>query len=112
MQEKRKDKRLHLEAAIELERLDQEELTTLKLIHVNVTDLSSSGMGFQSTQPMDLHAMYNTSIQIWTKETIHAVIRIVRCEQIAEGVYRCGARFVGLSRGDTLKINIYGMLNP
>ena len=48
MEEKRKDRRLDLDVSIELERLDQGEMTTLKMMHVVVTDLSSSGMGFQT----------------------------------------------------------------
>jgi hypothetical protein len=112
MQEKRRDRRMSLEAAIELERLDKQELTTLKLINVNVTDMSGSGMGFRSSQPLDIHAMYDTTIQIWTRDVIHAVIRVVRCEKISEGVYQCGATFVGLGRADALKITIYSLFNP
>ena len=112
MEEKRKSRRLELDVSIELERLDQGEMTTLKMIHVDVTDLSSSGMGFNTSQPMDNGALYDTRIKIWTKEVIPAVIRIVRCEKIAENQYHCGATFVGLMSSDALKINIYSMLNP
>ena len=112
MEEKRKDRRLELDVSIELERLDQGEMTTLKLIHVDVTDLSSSGMGFRTSQPMDNGALYDTRIKIWTKEVIPAVIRIVRCEKVSENEYQCGATFVGLMSSDALKINIYSMLNP
>ena len=112
MEEKRKSRRLDLDVAIELERLDQGDMTTLKLVHVNVTDLSSSGMGFNTTQPLENGALYDTRIKIWTKETIQAVIRIVRCEKASEEQYHCGATFVGLMSSDALKINIYSMLNP
>lgn len=112
MEEKRKDRRLDLDVAIELERLDQGDVTTLKLVHVNVTDLSSSGMGFDTRQQLEYGALYDTRIKIWTKETIQAVIRIVRCEKLADDSYHCGATFVGLMSSDALKINIYSMLNP
>ena len=112
MEEKRKSRRLDLDVAIELERLDQGDMTTLKLVHVNVTDLSSSGMGFNTTQPLENGALYDTRIKIWTKETIQAVIRIVRSEKASEEQYHCGATFVGLMSSDALKINIYSMLNP
>ena len=112
MEEKRKDRRLDLDVSIELERLDQGEVTTLKLIHVDVTDLSSSGMGFNTTQQMENGALYDTRIKIWTKEVIPAVIRIVRCEHVSDNQYHCGATFVGLMSSDALKINIYSMLNP
>lgn len=112
MEEKRKARRLELDVSIELERLDQGEMTTLKLVHVDVTDLSSSGMGFRTPQPLDNGALYDTRIRIWTKEVIATVIRIVRCDQISENQYQCGATFVGLMNTDALKINIYSMLNP
>ena len=96
MEEKRKDRRLDLDVAIELERLDQGDMTTLKMVHVKVTDLSSSGMGFHTMQPLENGALYDTRITIWTKEVIPAVIRIVRCEKIADDEYQCGATFVGL----------------
>lgn len=112
MEEKRKARRLELDVSIELERLDQGEMTTLKMIHVDVTDLSSSGMGFITSQPLENGSLYDTSITIWTKEVIPAVIRIVRCDEVAEGRYHCGATFVGMMSSDALKINIYSMLNP
>ncbi len=112
MDEKRKDRRLDLDVSIELERLDEGEVTTLKMMHVDVKDLSSSGMGFRTAHPMDVGALYDTRIQIWTKEIIETVIRIVRCEKISDDLYRCGATFVGMMNSDALKINIYQMLNP
>lgn len=112
MEERRKDRRLELDVSIELERLDQGEMTTLKIMHVDVIDLSSSGMGFQTTHPMEIGSLYDTKIQIWTKEIIATVIRIVRCEKISDDLYRCGATFVGMMSPEALKINIYQMLNP
>ena len=42
MEERRKHKRLDLEVMVELERLDEESVTTLKYVHVEVTDISRS----------------------------------------------------------------------
>ena len=47
MEERRKHKRLDLEVMVELERLDEESVTTLKYVHVEVTDISRSGLGFK-----------------------------------------------------------------
>ena len=46
MEEKRKHKRLDLDVEIQLERLDEEGVTTLKYVHVDITDISRSGVGF------------------------------------------------------------------
>ncbi len=43
MDERRKHKRLDLDVSVQLERLDQDDITTLKFIHVVVTDISRSG---------------------------------------------------------------------
>lgn len=112
MEEKRNSRRLDLDVSIELERLDQGDMTTLKMMKVEVFDLSGSGMGFMTTRPMDIGALYDTRIQIWTKEVIQTVIRIARCEQISENEYHCGATFVGMADQDARKISIYEMLNP
>ena len=48
MEEKRKHKRLDLDVSVQLERLDEDGVTTLKYVHVDVTDISRSGIGFSS----------------------------------------------------------------
>ena len=78
MEERRKHKRLDLEVMVELERLDEESVTTLKYVHVEVTDISRSGLGFKSKADLEIGSYYDTRIQIWTKEVVDAVIEIVR----------------------------------
>ena len=107
MDEKRSSRRLDLDVTVELERIDDNKgVTTLKLVHVDITDLSKSGIGFVSKAELDLGSYYNTKLQIWTKETIEAVIEIVRCEE-KEGQYHYGAKFIGMIESDALKIDIY-----
>mgnify|MGYP002765481226 CR=1 FL=1 len=45
MEEKRKNKRLDLDVNVQLERLDEDGVTTLKFVRVDVTDISKSGTG-------------------------------------------------------------------
>ena len=107
MDEKRNSRRLDLDVTVELERInDNIGVTTLKLIHVDITDLSKSGIGFTSKAELELGSFYNTKLQIWTKETIEAVIEIVRCEEY-DGLYHYGAKFIGMIESDALKIDIY-----
>ena len=70
MEERRKHKRLDLEVMVELERLDEESVTTLKYVHVEVTDISRSGLGFKSKADLEIGSYYDTRIQIWTKEVV------------------------------------------
>ncbi len=107
LDEKRNSRRLDLDVTVELERIDDTDgVTTLKLVHVDITDLSKSGIGFVSKAKLDLGSYYNTKLQIWTKESIEAVIEIVRCEEIDDG-YHYGAKFIGMIESDALKIDIY-----
>ena len=110
MEEKRKHKRLDIDVSVQLERLDEEGITTLKYVHVDVTDISRSGIGFKANVPLELHTDYDTKIQIWAKEVVDAVIEIVRCEE-KEGVYHYGAVFIGMTDTDALKIDIYQIFN-
>lgn len=110
MEEKRRHKRLDLDVSVELERLDEDGVTTLKYVHVDVTDISRSGMGFKCKKKLELGTYYDTKIQIWTKEVVDGVIEIVRC--VEEGdVYKYGCEFIGMSDTDALKIDIYQIFN-
>ena len=106
MEERRKHKRLDLEVRVELERLDEEGVTTLKYVHVEVTDISRSGLGFKSKADLEIGSYYDTRIQIWTKE-----VEIVRRDALPEGGYKYGCRFIGMTDTDALKIDIYQIFN-
>lgn len=110
MEEKRRNKRLELGVDIQLERLDEAGVTTLKYVHVDVLDISKSGIGFKCQKKLDIGSYYDTKVQIWTKEVIDSVIEIVRCDAQADG-YRYGAVFIGMPDTDALKIDIYQMFN-
>lgn len=110
MEERRRSKRLDLDVSIQLERLDADGITTLKFIHVNVVDVSKTGIGFVSSQKLEAGTYYDTKLQIWTKEIIDAVIEIVRLEEV-EGGYRYGASFIGMTETDALKIEIYQLFS-
>lgn len=110
MEEKRKHKRLELDVSVQLERLDEEGVTTLKYVHVDVCDISRSGIGFKSAQKLETGTYYDAKIQIWTKEVVDAVIEIVRRNDTENG-YQYGATFVGMTETDELKIDIYQIFN-
>lgn len=111
MEEKRRHKRLELDMNVQLERLDEEDVTTLKYVHVDVTDMSRSGIGFNCKKELDIGTYYDTRIQIWTKEVIECVVEIVRREADSDGGYHYGAVFIGLLDTDALKIDIYQLFN-
>lgn len=110
MTEKRRHKRLELDVSIELERLDEDGITTLKYVHVDVADISRSGIGFTCRKMLEIGTYYDTKIQLWTKEVVDAVIEIVRCAEEGD-VYRYGGEFIGMSDTDALKIDVYQIFN-
>ena len=110
MEEKRRHKRLDLDVSLQLERLDEAGVTTLKYVHVDVTDISRSGLGFVSKQELPIGTYYDTKIQIWTKEVVDAVIEIVRCDKNND-MYKYGCIFIGMTDADALKIDIYQIFN-
>lgn len=110
MEEKRRHKRLDLDVSVELERLDEDGVTTLRYIHVDVSDISRSGLGFKTSKELEPGTYYDVRIQIWTKEVVEAVIEIVRSEKLEDG-YKYGCEFVGMSDTDALKIDIYQIFN-
>ena len=110
MEEKRRHKRLEIDVSIELERLDEDGITTLKFVHVDVTDISRSGIGFKANRELEVGTYYDTKIQIWTKEVVDAVVEIVRREKTEDG-YKYGGVFIGMTDTDALKIDIYQIFN-
>lgn len=112
MEEKRRHKRLDLSVCLQLEKLDEDGMTTLKYANVQVADISHSGIGFSSKQELGVGTYYDTRIQIWTKEVIDAVIEIVRCNKDEDGeTYHYGGVFIGMTDTDALKIDIYQIFN-
>ena len=110
MSEKRKHKRLDLDVSLQLDRLDEAGVTTLRFARVDVTDISRSGLGFISQAEMEIGSFYDTKIQIWTKEVLDVIIEIVRRENI-DDKYKYGCIFIGMTEADALKIDIYQIFN-
>lgn len=111
MEEKRNSKRLDLDVTIELNHINAGAGgTDIQHINVETVDLSKSGIGFISSEKLEVESFYNTKFQIWTKEVINTVIKIVRRVETENG-YRYGAFFVGMTEKTKLKIGIYEILN-
>ncbi len=110
-EERRKNKRLALDVSVQLERLDNDGITTLKFANVQVQDISKSGMGFTCAEKLEVGSFYDVRLQIWTKEIISAVVEIVRASDGDNGVYRYGSTFIGMTETDSLKIEIYEIFN-
>lgn len=77
---------------------------------IDVVDVSKSGVGFTCEEILLIGEVYEAYLTIWTKEVIHALLRIVRIELQAEG-YGYGAVFVGLPETESSRIEVYQTVN-
>lgn len=112
MEEKRKNKRLDIDVKVEIERIDEDNITTVKYMEVDVTNISKTGLAFRVQDvKFDVGAFFDGKIQIWTKETIDTVFKVVRVNELENGVYEYGCIFVGMTDTDALKIEIYQLFN-
>lgn len=103
MNERRKNKRIELDAKIFVKRLDNEAKHE---VNVEVYDVSTSGIGFSCNEPLEIGAVYDSDLTLWTKDVIHAFIEIVRIEK-TETNYQYGGIFIGMPEMDLKRIEIY-----
>lgn len=102
-QDRRKNKRTDLSSKLVMKRLDGDsghEVT------INIEDVSKNGIGFECAEPLQIGEVYEAYLTIWTKETIHAFLQIVRIE-LKAGKYNYGAIFIGMPEMDSARIEVY-----
>ena len=107
MEERRRSKRTDLHSRLLVKRIDtsgQEEIA------VDVKNVSKTGIGFYCNEILDMGAVYEAYLTIWTKEVIHAFIEIVRIEKIEDG-YEFGGLFIGMPEIDLQRIEVYNAVN-
>ena len=113
MEEKRKNKRTDLDINVSLGIITEDVSKEKEYIDVEITDVSKMGLGFKTDRQLLVGDCFDARIQIWTKEIIDAVLKVVRCSENEdkEGEYHYGCIFVGMTDTDALKIQIYQMFS-
>lgn len=107
MEEKRKAKRIPLEGNLAINRVDSGKS---EIVPIQILDVSKSGMGFECARNLEMGAVYEINLVLWTKEKISTFINIIRCDtRDSKNIY--GATFVGLTEAESCKIEIYDMFN-
>lgn len=109
MEEKRGSRRMSLSARILVKNMNNSSPKTEE-VEIDVQDVSVTGVGFICNIPLMMGAIYETNLIIWTKEVIHAFLKIVRLGETNDGRYICGAIFIGLSDIDAKRIEVYDLL--
>ena len=81
MEEKRRNKRTDLDINVALGVISEDLNKKKEYIDVEITDVSKMGLGFKSDRQLLVGDCFDARIQIWTKEVIDAVLKIVRCKE-------------------------------
>jgi len=103
MEERRRTNRRSLESRLLIKRLDgsgHEEA------QIEIVDVSKTGIGFSCNKLLDIGAVYESFLRIWTQEVIHAFLEIVRIEKVGRN-YNYGAIFIGMPEADAGRIEAY-----
>ena len=107
MEERRKSKRTDLKSKLLVKRFDSSEQEE---VGVEVKNVSKTGIGFYCDEILDMGAVYEAYLTIWTKEVIHAFIEIVRIEKVVD-TYEYGGLFIGMPEIDLQRIDVYNVVN-
>ena len=98
-----------MESKLMLKRLDQNEPASE--VTIDVTDVSKTGVGFVCDTPLEIGAVYESFLAIWTKEVLHAFLEIIRIEKKADDKYEYGAIFIGMPEMEANRIEGYQTVN-
>ena len=82
----------------------------LELRSFVLENVSKTGIGFFSEELLEIGAVYESYLTIWTKEVIHAFIEIVRIEKVEEG-FQYGGLFIGMPEIDLQRIGVYNVVS-
>lgn len=109
MEEKRSSMRMSLSAQLLIKNMTDGSAKEEE-VEIEVLDVSKTGVGFICDRPLEIGAVYETNLKIWTDEVIHAFLKVVRIEQTKEERYVCGTIFIGLPEMNAKRIEVYDML--
>ena len=76
---------------------------------IEVLNISRTGIGFNCPEPLEIGAVYEGFLRIWTQEVIHAFIEIVRIEKKGE-MFNYGGLFIGMPEMESFRIGVYQTL--
>ena len=105
--ERRKTKRLDLISSLVINRLDGQGE---EKIDIKVLDISKKGIGFTCDKPLQIGAVYEGHLTLWTKEIISTFIEIVRIEK-TDSTFIYGGIFIGMPEQDSNRIAIYDVVH-
>ncbi len=113
MIERRKSKRMDISVSIKLKTIQEKAVSTDisdKEFMVHIINISKDGIAFKSTEKMELNTFYDTTIELWDKETFDAVIEIIRMENLGVPETTYGCRFIGINAIKQYLIDVHQII--
>ncbi len=104
-EERRKSKRLGMGGELELKALDN--VTVPQRVQITIRNCSRHGLGFDCNSQLLMGNNYEAFLTIWTHETLHVFVQIVRGEKLPDGTYNYGSIFIGMTDSDRQRIAVY-----
>lgn len=108
MEERRKNRRMELSSKLLIKRLDSNDVA--KEVNIEVTDVSKTGVGFMCTEKLEISAVYEVFLTLWTKEVLHCFIEIMRIEMKEENLFSYGSIFIGMTEAEASRIETYSTI--
>ncbi|NDL67222.1 PilZ domain-containing protein [Anaerotalea alkaliphila] len=99
MYNRRRHKRVPVRLEISIDRLynQEEEIRPMPDQALEVSDVSKTGLGFESGQDLPLGYYFNAKLVLDEERYFYCVLRIIRKEQV-EDAWLYGCEFVGLAQ--------------
>lgn len=104
MEERRKSNRRELTSKLIIKRLGGVDVD--ETVEIDITDVSKTGIGFTCSKALEIGAVYESYLRIWTQEVLHAFLEIVRIEK-RDAVFSYGGIFIGMPEMDAARIEVY-----
>lgn len=104
MEERRKSSRRELVSKLIVKRLDGS--VENEEVEIDIVDVSKTGVGFTCDRALEIGAVYEAYLRIWTQEVLHAFVEIVRIEK-KRAHFSYGGIFVGMPEMDAARIEVY-----
>lgn len=108
MEERRKNRRMELSSKLLVKRLDADHAA--KEVNIDVTDVSKTGVGFTCDEKLEIGAVYEVFLTLWTKEVLHCFIEVMRIEMQEENLFAYGSIFIGMSEAEASRIETYSTI--
>ncbi len=105
MYEKRRAERTELESRLIIKKLGGAG-SDIAEVAIEITDVSKNGVGFECTEKLEIGAVYEGYLTIWTKEVLHCFMEIVRIVK-KDDAFEYGAIFIGMPDMEQKRIEVY-----